>query len=162
MERTAQYWAGILAHTHNPADSGSTTRVGWNGATTHLVQVGRRGYQFKFQMVQRISSLGRKFSNKICICIELNKEQLFLLELSKIWARIWIKIQGSSRVWNSIEFGWICIEFSRINTIWIISSWLYLEARSTHQREFGISNMWVPWFTSRIWFKFNWIWLWYN
>jgi hypothetical protein len=41
-------------------------------------------YQFKFQMLQRMSSHGRKFSNKMWICMELNKEQLSLLELSKI------------------------------------------------------------------------------
>jgi hypothetical protein len=45
-------------------------------------------YQFEFQMVQRISSHGRKFSNKLWICTELNKEQLSLLELSEIQAII--------------------------------------------------------------------------
>jgi hypothetical protein len=41
-------------------------------------------YQFKFQMVQRISSRDRKFLNKIWISTELNMNQLSLLELSNI------------------------------------------------------------------------------
>jgi hypothetical protein len=35
-----------------------------------------------------MSSLGRKISNKMWIYTELNKEQLYLLELFKIRARI--------------------------------------------------------------------------
>jgi hypothetical protein len=41
-------------------------------------------YQFKFQMVQRISSRDRNFLNKIWISTELNMKQLSLLELSNI------------------------------------------------------------------------------
>jgi hypothetical protein len=39
---------------------------------------------FKFEPVRRWPFGARKISNKICNCMKLNKEQLFLLELFKI------------------------------------------------------------------------------
>jgi hypothetical protein len=41
-----------------------------------------------------MSSLGLKISNKIWICRELKKEQLFLLELSKFGIEFELKIKG--------------------------------------------------------------------
>jgi hypothetical protein len=60
------------------------------------------------------------------------------LELFKIWDRIWIKNQGSFRVWNSIEFEGIWLEFSSIDEIWLIDSWLYLDDTLTHERNLEI------------------------
>jgi hypothetical protein len=74
---------------------------------------------------------------------ELNKGQLFSLELFKIPDKIWIKNWGSSRIWNSIEFGGIWVKFSRIDGIWLRGSWLHLDDTSTQERKFGISNLWV-------------------
>jgi hypothetical protein len=48
----------------------------------------------------------QKNLNKILICRKLNKEQHSLLELFKIWNRIWIKIQEASRVWIWWTFDW--------------------------------------------------------
>jgi hypothetical protein len=62
------------------------------------------------------------------------------VELFKIHGTIWIKIQGSSRVWNSIEFNGIWLEFSRIDEIWTRSSWLHLDDTSTHKKEFENIN----------------------
>jgi hypothetical protein len=61
-------------------------------------------------MIQNISSHAQKNLNKIRICREWNKEQLSLLELFKIWDRIWIKKQESSRVWIINEIWWNSIE----------------------------------------------------
>jgi hypothetical protein len=65
--------------------------------------------------------------------MELNKEQLFLLELFNMRDKIWITNQGSCRVWNSIDFDGIWLEFSRIGAIWTRSSWLQLDDKSSHE-----------------------------
>jgi hypothetical protein len=91
--------------------SGRVDRYGWarvdrpkmNSDIFHLIQI------FKLTQIcngSKQSFFAWKIPNKICIWREWNKEQLFLLELFKIWDRIWIKKQGCSRVWNSIEFDW--------------------------------------------------------
>jgi hypothetical protein len=120
-------------------------------------------YLFKYlkmpwiEMVQRKLSRAQKFSNKIWIYRELNKEQLNLLEPFKISNRIWIKNQWSSRVWNSIDFDGIWLEFSRIGEFWTRSSWLHLDDTSTHEKEFQDSNLRVSRVTSTIRFEFIWI-----
>jgi hypothetical protein len=70
--------------------------------------------------------------------MKLDKKQLSLLKLFKIQNRICIEIQGSSQVWNSKEFDWICLESSRIATIWTRIPLLHLDDISTHERSLEI------------------------
>jgi hypothetical protein len=56
-------------------------QVGWPGRTVPF-SIFSNG--FKFEPVRRWPFGARKISNKICNCMKLNKEQLFLLELFKI------------------------------------------------------------------------------
>jgi hypothetical protein len=88
----------------------------------------------RIDLIKQWSSGLGKISNKICIWSFWNKEQLSLLEHFKPQARIWIKIQGSSRVQNPIEFDWMCLKFSRIDEIWTGCSYLYLDDRSTQEK----------------------------
>jgi hypothetical protein len=81
-----------------------------------------KNFFLEFESTKWRSSQTWKFSNKIWLYRELTKGLPSSLELFKFWCRIWIKVQGSYRVWNSIEFLRICLEFSRIAEIWTRSS----------------------------------------
>jgi hypothetical protein len=74
--------------------------------------------------VKRQTSRAWQISNKIWNCREWNKEQLSLLELLKIQYWIWIKNQGSSTVWNSIEFDWHFQELMKFEQEAPVCTWM--------------------------------------
>jgi hypothetical protein len=69
---------------------------------------------FETETLDKMSSHARKNSNKIWICRELNKEQLFLLALYKIRNGIWIKIQRTYMNWIWLKFEFYVVGNFRI------------------------------------------------
>jgi hypothetical protein len=79
---------------------------------------------------------------------------------SKFRIEFEFKIQGSSRVWNSMKFGWMWLKISIIDETEqgaLVCTWMI---KSTPKETWNFNFCDFSRFTPRIWFKFIWIWLW--
>jgi hypothetical protein len=137
--------------------TGSGIQAGWRGLVWEehdILSLLKKFKQVWIDLIKRWTYRGWKISNKIWICMELNKEQLSLLDFfSKFGIEFELKIKDALGIEFESNLMEILILTLGSDDIWIRSSSLHMDGRSTHEKKFGVSDLWVSQFTSRIWFE---------